>query len=140
MLRGVADVNVVVSAALVAEGPSGRLISAALDGEWQLVMSGHLLAEVRKVFGYERISRRRPVEQTTRYVAGLAAIAEVVLDAPEPWVPVTRDPKDDYLIALAKSASVDAIISGDDDLLVLTDLIPPVMRPSDILAVLSERP
>lgn len=43
-------------------------------------------------------------------------------------------------MALARSASVDAIISGDDDLLVLTDLIPPVLRPADFLAMLNEGP
>lgn len=28
----------------------------------------------------------------------------------------TRDPKDDYLVALARVADVDAIVSGDSDL------------------------
>lgn len=50
----------------------------------------------------------------------------------------SRDPKDDYLIALAQTAKVDALISGDVDLLVLTDLVPPVMRPADFLAMVDE--
>jgi putative PIN family toxin of toxin-antitoxin system len=133
----VADVNVFISAALVTQGPSGRLINAALEGRWQLVVSPHLLAEVRTVFGYERISRRRPVAGTRRFVADLAAIAELVPDAPEPWPAVTRDLEDDYLVALAKSTGVDAIISGDAHLKELVDLVPPVMRPADFLAMVT---
>lgn len=138
MLRGVADANVFISAALVTQGPSGRLINAALEGRWQLVVSAHLLSEVRTVFGYERISRRRPVAETSLFLADLAAIAEVVLDAPQPWPAVTRDPKDDYLVALAKSTGVDAIISGDVHLKELVDLVPPVIRPADFLAMVAE--
>jgi putative PIN family toxin of toxin-antitoxin system len=33
--------------------------------------------------------------------------------------PICRDPKDDYLLALAKAAKADLLITGDDDLLVL---------------------
>jgi predicted nucleic acid-binding protein len=38
-------------------------------------------------------------------------------------VAVTRDPNDDYLVALAVAAQADALISGDRD---LTDLQTPV--------------
>jgi predicted nucleic acid-binding protein len=107
-------------------------------GRWQLVMSPQLLAEVRTVFGYERISRRRPVEETSLFIADLAAIAELVPDASQPWPPVTRDPKDDYLVAPAHSVAVDALISGDVHLTELTDLVPPVIRPADFLAMVQE--
>lgn len=32
---------------------------------------------------------------------------------------ICRDPKDDYLLALAKAAKADLLITGDEDLLVL---------------------
>ncbi len=35
----------------------------------------------------------------------------VVPDAPEPWPAVTRDPKDDYLVALVQTIEVDAPIT-----------------------------
>lgn len=133
-----ADVNVFVSAALVPPGPWGRLITAALEGQWQPVVSRHLLDELRSVFGYERISRRRPVAETSRFVADVTAVTELVSDAPQPWPAVTRDPNDDDLIALAISARVDAIISGDVHLTELTGLVPPVMRPADFLTLVIE--
>jgi predicted nucleic acid-binding protein len=33
--------------------------------------------------------------------------------------PIAHDPKDDYLIALAREAAVDAIVSSDADLFLL---------------------
>lgn len=134
-----ADVNVFVPAALVAQRPSGGLISPALDGEWQLVMSRHLLAELRKVFGYERISPAATcgTDEWLRLRPGGCSRGR----ARCPGAAGSRDPRPErYLMALARSASVDAIISGDDDLLVLTDLIPPVLRPADFLAMLNEGP
>jgi len=47
--------------------------------------------------------------------------------------PVTRDPKDDYLVALALGADADAITSGDDDLHAATDLGVEVLTPRELL-------
>ena len=59
-------------------------------------------------------------------------------DAPQPWPTATRDPKDDYLVALARAVGVDGIISGDGDLISLSKLVPPVIRPADFLAMIQE--
>ena len=42
-------------------------------------------------------------------------------------------PKDDYLVALARDAAVDAITSGDDDLHAARDLGIEVLTPRDLL-------
>jgi len=49
---------------------------------------------------------------------------------------VSRDPNDDYLVALARRSGAEALISGDDDLLSLTDLDPPVLSPAQAVAQL----
>lgn len=46
---------------------------------------------------------------------------------------VTRDPKDDYLVALALAARVEAITTGDDDLHAATDLGVEVLTPRELL-------
>jgi predicted nucleic acid-binding protein len=51
---------------------------------------------------------------------------------------ITRDPKDDYLIALAREAGVDAIVSGDGDLLVLEGIDPPIVSPGRVVEQLAE--
>ena len=43
----------------------------------------------------------------------------------------TRDPKDDYLIALARTHDVDVVVSGDKDLPEWNEQRPPVMTPAD---------
>jgi predicted nucleic acid-binding protein len=49
-------------------------------------------------------------------VEALARDALGSLDPPEP-APISRDPKDDYLIALGRAASAHVLVTGDDDLL-----------------------
>jgi predicted nucleic acid-binding protein len=54
---------------------------------------------------------------------------------PEP-PEVSPDPDDDYLIALARVAGADYLISGDRHLLDLTDPDPPVLTPRQFLDLL----
>lgn len=43
---------------------------------------------------------------------------------------LTRDADDDYLLALARSAKVDVLISGDRDLTDLAETQPPIETPT----------
>ena len=54
----------------------------------------------------------------------LRTLAVILADPISP-PPVLRDPGDDYLVALAKTASAEAIITGDRDLLDHPGLEPP---------------
>ncbi len=53
---------------------------------------------------------------------------------------VSRDPDDDYLVALAQSANVDHLVSGDKDLTSLATLSPPVLLPAEFLDLLAPPP
>ena len=138
MLRGVADVNVLVSA-LLARSPaqtSRKLVDAAFAGEWQLVVSPHLLEELEDVIHRDKFRQWVTIVEADRFLAEVARRAVVAADAPQPWPAMTRDPDDDYVVALARAAGVDAIVSGDPHLTELIDLVPPVLRPADFLALL----
>jgi len=50
-----------------------------------------------------------------------------------PTVPATRDADDDYLVALARSAGADVIVSADHDLLD-ADLVGVVLSPADFIS------
>lgn len=138
MLRGVADVNVLVSAFVGPLPPtSPRLvIDAAFDGHWRLVVSPVLLAELDDVLRRDKFRRRVSLEEAEVYVAEVRRRADVVAGPPPPWAAVTRDPDDDYLVALARFANVDFLISGDVHLTELADLVPPVRTPAEFLAML----
>jgi len=92
-----------------------------------------LLAELEEVLGRKKF-RRITADEAQRFVADVRSRAEAVPDAPEPWLVETRDPKDDYLVALARGAGVDALVSGDVHLTELVDLMPQVMTPAAFLA------
>ncbi len=72
----------------------------------------------------ERLRRYLSVDEAERFVADLASQTALSTDAPKPHPAICRDPADDYLIALALHAGAEAIVSGDRDLLEITD--PPV--------------
>ena len=57
-----------------------------------------------------------------------ATIADDPVDVPA----LTRDPKDDYLVALALQERVDAIVSGDRDLLDAGLEAPPIWSPRQL--------
>jgi predicted nucleic acid-binding protein len=75
LIRVVADANVFVSAALgrSPESPSVRIITAALDGRIELVMSSALLAEGADVLSRPRIRRRLSTEDAELFLADIAA-------------------------------------------------------------------
>jgi uncharacterized protein len=121
-LRAVLDVNVLVSALLSRTGASGRLIATWLGGAFELVVSEALLAELERALAYPKLSRHISRDDAADFIELLRSTASMLGDAEHP-PPVSRDPGDDYLVALA-AASAAILVSGDDDLLILAPELP----------------
>jgi hypothetical protein len=121
MLRVVADANVLVSAAIARspQAPSVLTLDAALDGRAELVASPLLLREITSVLARQRLRKYVSADEATRFVADLASQTTLLVDSPGPHPTVCRDPRDDYLVALAEASGAEAIITGDLDLLVI---------------------
>ena len=121
MLRAVADANVLVSAAIARspQAPSVLTLDAALDGRVELVTSPLLLREITSVLSRPRLRKYVSADEATRFVADLAAQTTLLVDPPGPHPTVCRDPRDDYLVALAEANDAETIITGDLDLLVI---------------------
>jgi len=134
--RVVVDPGVLVSALISPTGTAAQLYLKWLGGAFELVVSPHLLRELDKVLHRPKLTTTP--DQVERYVEVFRRSAVMEPDAPQPWPTVTRDPKDDYLVALAHAVGVDAIISGDGDLISLSELVPPVIRPADFLAMIQK--
>jgi putative PIN family toxin of toxin-antitoxin system len=130
-VRVVIDPGVVVSAMISERGAPGRLLLAWDAGEFELVVSPMLLAELERVLSRPDIHRRITREHAVRVIRALRSGA---IEAPDPGEQpsVTRDPKDDYLVALARAAGADFIVSGDRDLLE-ADVRPAVLTPRELL-------
>jgi putative PIN family toxin of toxin-antitoxin system len=112
----VLDTNVVVSAALSASGkPFAVLIWC---GRRNLIAtSDTMLAELASSFAKPRIAKRCSPRDIEVILSVLRRGCRIFTPAPMP--PVCRDPADDMVLATALAARADAIVTGDEDLLVL---------------------
>jgi uncharacterized protein len=118
-VRAVLDTNVLLSG-LFWHGAPHALIEQARDGALTLVSSPSLLAELAEVLGRPKF-RAILDRSNTDPEQTLTALRRLVesIDPPPLPAPVSRDPADDAVLALAAAAQVDLIISGDADLLTL---------------------
>jgi uncharacterized protein len=121
-LRVVLDVNVLVAALLSRVGAPGRLIALWLEGAFELVVSAELLAELSRALAYQKLREQISREDASDFIALLRSTASMLADAERPDH-ISRDPGDDYLLALAKASS-SILVSGDRDLLVLAPELP----------------
>jgi putative PIN family toxin of toxin-antitoxin system len=89
------------------------------DSEYHLIVSEELFDDmasaVRKPYLAEQIVRA----EYDKLVARLRNVAELV-DV-HSVVEICRDPKDNFLLALAKDGNADYLITGDKDLLTLKE-------------------
>lgn len=130
-MRAVLDVNVLISGLLAREGPSALLIRRWLAGDFELVVSEGLLFELRRAFVYPKLRARIPEAAAAEFVGLLRATATI---RPDPSNPPrqSRDPGDDYVIALAESTA-SILVTGDQDLLDLS-ASRPILTPVDFVA------
>jgi putative PIN family toxin of toxin-antitoxin system len=135
--RVVIDPGVFVSALVAPKGTPAQLVDLLLEQRFELVTSPRLLAELTGVLLRDRFRRYVTAAEVRELIADLAAVAIVIPDPPDPAA-VTRDPNDDYLVALAVAAGADALISGDRDLTDLADQPVPVLTPRAFIDRLDE--
>lgn len=136
-LRLLIDPGVYVSALISPSGAPSQLVQAAVAGRVTLVVSPALFAELSKVVHRSRFRRWFSEQDADDFITAITMIAEHVADAPfEHRQPLCRDPKDEYLVALAETAGVAFLVSGDRDLLDIAAGTVIVRSPSETLEVL----
>ncbi len=116
-------------------GVPAQVLALWADGSFEMVISDLLVDELRRGLIYPKIADRIDIDQSKRL---LNALTEECTTMPDPSTPpsvLSRDPHDNYLIALAEQ-SRSVLVSGDSDLLVLADRIP-VYSPRDFLTLLT---
>lgn len=126
----VLDANVFVSAA-IQRGASHRIVESWLNGssDFDIVMCPALLGEIREVLTMRpRLRKWISLETATLFVDTIETLVDLV-DDPTEVRAETRDPSDDYLIALARANRVELMVSGDKDLLEWATQQPPVVTP-----------
>lgn len=134
-VRVVLDVNVLISAMLSRHGPPARLLIGWLEGAFELVISPHLMDELRRALAYPKLRQRIPESDAAEYLEILARGGSLVLDPVEPAPFASSDPEDDYLIALAAATGA-LLVTGDGHLLELADRAP-IHTPTELVDMLA---
>ncbi len=126
-MRAVLDINVLISGLLAPDGASARLIRRWLEGDFELIVSERLLAELKRALAYTKLRARVSAAASDEFMGLVRATATM---RPDPSNPPqqSRDPGDDYLIALAES-SASILVSGDQDILALSES-GPILTPA----------
>lgn len=127
--RFVFDTNVLVSAFLFPDSFVAKAFDKGLT-TGTVFLSEETLEELQEVLLRDKFDKYLPKPIRQAFVQKfeiLAAMIEI-----SETVSVCRDPDDDKFLSLAVSAKANAIISGDDDLLVLNpfnniSIIPPAV-------------
>ena len=124
----VIDTNVFVSALINSQGTPRKLLAKIASKKVGLVISSRLLLELVTAFSKPKLRALIPEGKISDLVSLVHESARVV----KPAAPVTacRDPKDNAVLECALAGKVSAIVSGDNDLLVLNPfhsipIIPP---------------
>jgi putative PIN family toxin of toxin-antitoxin system len=133
-LIAVLDPNVIISALLTPEGSPARVLRLWLEGGFDLVVSPAVLDELAGALAYPKLQKRISPAEAEEAVELISRWAMLVGDPVDPPSVRSTDPSDDYLIALAESSRA-VLVSGDRDLLSLSDRIP-VYSPTDFLELL----
>ncbi len=136
-MRAVVDVNVLISGVLSAKGPSAEILRAGRDGLFELVVSEMLLTELKRALAYPKLRKSIRPEKATSFATWVSHHGTFAEDPASPPPVGSRDPDDDYLLALAISRRA-YLVTGDQDLLVLSDDLP-ILTPAQFAAKLQER-
>ncbi|MEO0518633.1 MAG: putative toxin-antitoxin system toxin component, PIN family [Cyanobacteria bacterium P01_A01_bin.116] len=88
-----------------------------IEGKVQPVFSQQLLDELVRVTQRPKLQKYFAPQKVADLIEFLTAIGHLI-DA-QSVVTACRDPKDNYLLALAKDSRANFLITGDQDLLVL---------------------
>lgn len=112
MIKVVLDSNVLISA-LVFKGLPWQVVSAGFREIYQPIYSHFIAEEVKR--GLVKLGHTN--DEAEILLTAYESVAELVYLAD--IKPVSRDPKDDPILATALAGKADYIVTGDKDLLVL---------------------
>ena len=133
----VLDTNVLVSALIAREGPSGRLLAAVKRGDIALVTSDFQIEELRDVLSRERVKRYVQPGEAKALLHSLDCIGSVISDLPH--LALSPDPKDNPILATAIAGRADLLVSGDkSDMLALGQVEGiPIVTPREALSIIA---
>ena len=110
-MRAVLDTNILCSALLTPGGLTDRLYRAWREGRFRLLTSEEQLEEFRRVTRYPRLKPFIEPAAAGAMCNELRCLA--VLIGKLPVVDASRDPGDNFLLAMAQAGEADVLVTGD---------------------------
>lgn len=133
-MRVVVDTGILVSALIRLTGTIGDVLHALRDGRFTAIYSTPMMLEVTEVLGRPKIQEKYHVQpDDIEALINLVRLrGELVI--PKRMVTACRDPKDNKFLEAALAGEAGAIVTGDDDLLVLNPFESvDILRPAELL-------
>jgi putative PIN family toxin of toxin-antitoxin system len=114
-VKAVFDTNVLI-AAFLTEGICAKLMIRARRRDFDLILCDGILQEFKRVL--KKKFGASPHE-TSEALIILSEAALEIFGRTDSIAPICRDSDDDLILACAKDAFADYVVTGDEDLLVL---------------------
>lgn len=103
MLRAVLDTNVILASLLSNRGAAFEILQKLRRGEWQLVLSNHLLLEYEEVLKRNAAAIHLTLDEVDLFLNAICQAADCV-ELPTPRNPRLHDPDDEPLLRLAEAS------------------------------------
>ncbi len=116
-MRAVLDTSVLISMALAKGGILEVAWRAWREGKFDVLISRPLISEVRGVLSQPRLARSVELQSRRRLLRDLELLglpADII-----PPYPAAPDPKDSFLLAMAREGGASVIVTGDKALLAM---------------------
>lgn len=110
-MRVILDTNIFVSALLAGSSAPARLLAQWRQGRFTLLCCEDQLEEMRRVTRYPKIRERLSPALAGRLINELRSLTEMIDDLPD--VAISRDPWDNYLLAMAQVGRAEFLVTGD---------------------------
>lgn len=141
MIRAFLDANILVSAAIKPKGKADQVFRRRVT-EFEWLSSEYVIAEVARVLTRRHIQTKYHeqvnVANRTEYVTLIREQAQV-LGVGRTLAPTSRDSHDDPVLASAADGHADYIVTGDRDLLVLSEFEGiQIVTPEQFLQILDD--
>jgi putative PIN family toxin of toxin-antitoxin system len=114
-MKAVFDTNVLI-AAFLTEGICAKLLIRARRRDFDMILCDGILQEFKRVL--KKKVAASPHEMSEALII-LSAAAQDILGQTDSIAPICRDPDDNLILACARDAVADYVVTGDEDLLVL---------------------
>ncbi len=130
-MKAVLDSNVILSGLILPKSVPGRIVQAWREARFDMVLSDAILEEIERILRYPKIAKRLKWSENRidRFILLLKFKGLVVYPRIQEFEDL-RDPGDVPILAALVESNAEVLVTGDKDLLSLSDRYP-IVTPAE---------